>query len=53
MKSVKKALNIREAAKDFEKYVEIAKSGKTVYMGRYGRPEVKLVVVNSKRKETA
>lgn len=43
-----KVVNVYEAKTNLSKYIRQAKAGKTVYIGAYGHPEVKMVA-NTKK----
>ncbi len=40
-----KTITIHEAKTHLSRYIKQAKSGKTIYLGSYGQPEVKLVAI--------
>jgi prevent-host-death family protein len=46
-----KTVSIHDAKTNLSKYIAAAKRGEEIYIGSYGKPEVKLVV--EKTKETA
>ncbi len=44
-----KAITIHDAKTNLSKYIAAAKRGETIYIGSFGKPEIKLVVADSNK----
>lgn len=47
-----KTVNVHDAKTNLSKYIAAAKRGEDIYIGSYGKPEVKLVVEAPKKAKT-